>query len=80
MHSNLQPGLQRTWRPMATLLASLLLCLSGAQAQQAGSRATITPNYKDADLAQITEAVSAVTGKTIIIDPRVKVGARGIGS
>ncbi len=72
MHSNLQPGLQRTWRPMATLLASLLLCLSGAQAQQAGSRATITPNYKDADLAQITEAVSAVTGKTIIIDPRVK--------
>jgi general secretion pathway protein D len=49
-----------------------LLCIISAQAQQADSRATITPNYKDADLAQITEAVSAVTGKSIIIDPRVK--------
>lgn len=59
----------------ATVFVACLLSLSGAQGQQvnsANSRATITPNYKDADLAQITEAVSAVTGKTIIIDPRVK--------
>ncbi len=59
----------------ATVFLACLLSLSGAQGQQvnsANSRATITPNYKDADLAQITEAVSAVTGKTIIIDPRVK--------
>jgi len=50
------------------------MCLTGlgAQAQQTNSRATITPNYKDADLGQITEAVAAVTGKTFIIDPRVK--------
>jgi len=34
--------------------------------------ATITPNYKDADLRQIIEAVSEVTGKNFIIDPRVK--------
>ena len=32
----------------------------------------ITPNYKDADLSQIIEAVSAVTGKNFIVDPRVK--------
>jgi general secretion pathway protein D len=32
----------------------------------------ITPNYKDADLAQIIEAVSAVTGKNFIVDPRVR--------
>jgi general secretion pathway protein D len=32
----------------------------------------ITPNYKDADLAQIIEAVSAVTGKDFIVDPRVR--------
>ena len=61
--------------PMATMLLACLLCFAGASAQQTktnNSRPTITPNYKDADLAQITEAVSAVTGKTIIIDPRVK--------
>lgn len=57
---------------LATLIATAVLTLSGAQAQQASSHATITPNYKDADLSQITEAVSAVTGKTFIIDPRVK--------
>lgn len=52
---------------------ALSLCLTlGAAQAQVDSQATITPNYKDADLSQITEAVSAVTGKTFIIDPRVK--------
>jgi general secretion pathway protein D len=37
-----------------------------AQAQR------ITPNFKDADITQIAEAVSAATGKTFIIDPRVR--------
>jgi general secretion pathway protein D len=32
----------------------------------------ITPNFKDADIMQITEAVSAATGKNFIIDPRVR--------
>src|ERR1017187_1365639 len=32
---------------------------------------TITPNYKDADLSQIIQAVGEVTGKNFIIDPRV---------
>ncbi len=56
---------------MIFVTALLLTCMS-AQAQQPNSHATITPNYKDADLGQITEAVSAITGKTFIIDPRVK--------
>jgi general secretion pathway protein D len=34
-------------------------------------RLTITPNYKDADLGQIIQAISEVTGKNFIIDPRV---------
>jgi general secretion pathway protein D len=38
-------------------------------AQEQGA---ITPNYKDADLSQIIEAVSAVTGKNFIVDPRVR--------
>src|SRR5205807_10335939 len=32
----------------------------------------ITPNFKDADLTQVAEAVSAATGKNFIIDPRVR--------
>ena len=32
----------------------------------------ITPNFKDADITQIAEAVSAATGKTFILDPRVR--------
>ena len=40
--------------------------------RRSSRRAPITPNYKDADLSQIIEAVSAVTGKNFIVDPRVK--------
>src|SRR5580693_7662757 len=40
--------------------------------QRPGDGATITPNYKDADLSQIIQAVSEVTGKNFIIDPRVR--------
>jgi len=40
----------------------------GLRAQQA----TITPNYKDADIRQVIEAVGEVTGKNFILDPRVK--------
>ena len=32
----------------------------------------ITPNFKDAEIGQVIEAVSAVTGKTFILDPRVR--------
>jgi len=39
---------------------------------RAQAQGAITPNYKDADLAQIIEAVSAVTGKNFIVDPRVR--------
>ncbi|MGC1388481.1 MAG: type II secretion system secretin GspD, partial [Steroidobacteraceae bacterium] len=59
-------------------LAALLMPLSlpaqapqRVQPQRAQEGATITPNYKDADLSQIIQAVSEVTGKNFIIDPRV---------
>lgn len=45
-----------------------LLSLSSALAQQQ----LITPNYVGADLRAIVQAVSAVTGKNFIIDPRVR--------
>ncbi len=45
-----------------------------AQAQQTAqaAQATITPAFRDADLTQIIEAVSQITGKTFIVDPRVR--------
>lgn len=53
-----------------TLLA--LALLPGLVANAPAQDAEVTPNYKGADLRQIVEAVSEVTGKTFIIDPRVK--------
>ncbi len=62
-----------------TLSAACLLMLGALdskaqqpQQRQPGAQQSITPNFKDADLGQIVEAVSALTGKTFIIDPRVK--------
>jgi general secretion pathway protein D len=53
----------------ATAAAILLLAVPTI-AQQTGQR--ITPNFKDADITQLIEAVSAATGKNFIIDPRVR--------
>ncbi|HZW59222.1 MAG TPA: secretin N-terminal domain-containing protein, partial [Woeseiaceae bacterium] len=48
-----------------------LLALIAALPVLAQQQPTITPNYKDADLRQIVEAVGEVTGKNFILDPRV---------
>src|SRR5579863_2872102 len=56
-------------RSCAPCALAILLAGSLASAQQTQR---ITPNFKDADITQIAEAVSAATGKTFIIDPRVR--------
>ena len=56
-------------------LAVLMASLATAQQQPpqpAPVQQRITPNFKDADITQIAEAVSAATGKNFIIDPRVR--------
>lgn len=50
------------------LLLAAALCCAGSWAQQT----TITPNYKDADIRQVIEAVGEVTGQNFVLDPRVK--------
>ena len=63
----------------AMTLTGVLLCTSLPAVPQSRPQpqpkpqegATITPNYKDADLSQIIQAVGEVTGKNFIIDPRV---------
>jgi general secretion pathway protein D len=42
-----------------------------AAADEQANAQRITPNFKDADITQIIEAVSMATGKNFIIDPRV---------
>src|SRR5450631_2629339 len=54
---------------LSALLVSMTLPAAPQVKPQDGP--TITPNYKDADLSQIIQAVSEVTGKNFIIDPRV---------
>src|SRR6202521_1222019 len=54
---------------LSSLLVPVMLPAQPPPKPQEG--ATITPNYKDADLGQIIQAVSEVTGKNFIIDPRV---------
>jgi general secretion pathway protein D len=70
---------ERSLRRIAACALSLVFCplVSAAPPgapsldQRGQETATITPNYKDADLTQIIQAVSEVTGKNFIIDPRV---------
>ena len=54
-----------------TLTIILLLALAISAQAQVAQQITITPNYKEADIRQIIEAVGEVTGRNFIIDPRV---------
>jgi general secretion pathway protein D len=56
----------------AALACAVALLVGTAVAADAESAQRITPNFKDADITQIAEAVSAATGKNFIIDPRVR--------
>jgi general secretion pathway protein D len=56
---------------LAALACAALLAAAAAGLAQAQS-GTVTPNYVDADIRKIIEAVSEVTGRNFIIDPRVK--------
>ena len=66
---NLSAGM--AWAPARLACVALLLALAMG-VTRAQEQTTITPNYKDADLGQIVEAVSEITKKNFIIDPRVR--------
>jgi general secretion pathway protein D len=53
---------------IVTLFAFTATAVVGAQ----NNTQRITPNFKDAEIGQVIEAVAAATGKTIIPDPRVR--------
>ena len=64
--------LERVAHTLAGCALAAVLVLAVPASTRAQAQGAITPNYKDADLAQIIEAVSAVTGKNFIVDPRVR--------
>jgi general secretion pathway protein D len=68
-------------RRLRVLVAACLLVWASvpAQQQQQAGQPTITPAFRDADLAQVIEAVQQITGKTFIVDPRVQGEAVLIG-
>jgi len=49
------------------LITALVVCILGVSF----ANAQTTPNFREADIRKIVEAVSEVTGKTFILDPRV---------
>jgi general secretion pathway protein D len=52
-----------------TVLALWLVGPGAGFAQEPGQQ--IMPNYRDADIRQVIEAVGAVTGRNFLVDPRV---------
>jgi len=57
---------------LVALLAFTATGIVSAQNNGNNSGQRITPNFKDAEIGQVIEAVAAATGKTIIPDPRVR--------
>jgi general secretion pathway protein D len=61
---------------LALTLTCLLTCMSASAQQQqqppASQQPTITPAFRDAELSEIIDAVATITGKTFIVDPRVR--------
>ena len=54
------------------MLLGLAIALLTPAAKSQGGSARITPNFKDADITQVIEAVAAATGLSMIVDPRVR--------
>ena len=65
-------ALRRTWVALAVL--AMLPLASAQQGRQPPPQQgqQITLNFRDTDILQVAEAVSAVTNKNFIVDPRVR--------
>src|SRR5262245_58363695 len=51
---------------------AIVASIASAQQQPPQSQQKITPNFKETDIQQIAEAVAMITGKTFLIEPRVR--------
>lgn len=60
--------LKRTFLPQLFLIAVIKMSSGATLAQEA---ITWTPNFRDSDIMEVIRVVQDVTGKTMVIDPRV---------
>ncbi len=67
---NIAYGSPAAGRIRATALGALL-GLAAVHAAHGQDDQQIMPNYREADIRQVVEAVGAVTGRNFIVDPRV---------
>lgn len=73
----MRPKMRQAAR-LATLAA--LVCAGAPLWPQAAGSQRITVNFRDTDIATVTESVATATGKTFIIDPRVRAQVNLISS
>jgi general secretion pathway protein D len=59
------------WAALLTVAGTLASAQQAPQVTQTNGQ-RITLNFKDADIIQIADAVSAATGRTLLLDPRVR--------
>lgn len=61
-------AIKEAWRQFAAAAVLTLLC-SATLAQDAEQQ--ITPNFQETDIRVVTESVMAITGRNVILDPRI---------
>ena len=71
-HACLSSTLRPALRVLRRLLAALALVGLLPAAPAAGQDDTVTLNFTNADIEAVVKAVAEITGKSFIVDPRVK--------
>ncbi len=66
------PAQGECWFQRLGVALLILTLLFYAARLGAAEEASITPNFKDADIRSVIEAVGEATGKSFIVDPRVR--------
>jgi general secretion pathway protein D len=72
IHKHRARGIRNGLKSLLLGTAATVIILVGLPGGVLAQEAAITPNYRNVDIGTVIEAVSAVTGKNFIVDPRVK--------
>ena len=72
MNKNRTRGIRHLLAPLLLGLLGSVIVAGSLPGIASAQQAAITPNYRNVDIGTVIEAVSAVTGKNFIVDPRVK--------
>ena len=67
-----RPAPRTVCRPFGPASALLALAFALAGPPAGAQQPQITPNYREADIRELIDAVSQVTGRNFLVDPRVR--------